>query len=164
MISLKNKPNDFACTHSTRDCDCKACELHWDFLNIVVCYSGTILHPRKQVPDQEIHCLPILETTFITGFLFPCLEELSYCCNCIMGVAVKDLLPWELGILAPTLKSQPVQRLSGVCVNWSKDFYSCCWFLPVGHYLFSLLHHACCRVTQLLYQLMHLYKIYTVKH
>jgi len=30
--------------------------------------------------------------------------------------------------------------------------------------LFSLLHRACCRVTQLLYQLMHLYKIYTLKH
>jgi len=30
--------------------------------------------------------------------------------------------------------------------------------------LFSLLHRACCQVTQLLYQLMHLYKIYTLKH
>jgi len=26
--------------------------------------------------------------------------------------------------------------------------------------LFSLLHRACCRVTQLLYQLLHIYKIY----
>jgi len=32
------------------------------------------------------------------------------------------------------------------------------------HVQFSLLHRACCRVTQLLYQLMHLYKIYTLKH
>jgi len=31
-------------------------------------------------------------------------------------------------------------------------------------YLFTLLHRACCRVTQLLYQLMHLFKIYTLKH
>jgi len=26
--------------------------------------------------------------------------------------------------------------------------------------LFSLLHRACCRVTQLLYQLLHIYKVY----
>ena len=31
-------------------------------------------------------------------------------------------------------------------------------------HLFTLSHRACCRVTQLLYQLMHIYKIYTLKH
>ena len=33
--------------------------------------------------------------------------------------------------------------------------------------IFSLLHRACCRVTQLLYQVLHIYKIYkiyTLKH
>jgi len=29
---------------------------------------------------------------------------------------------------------------------------------------FSLLYRACCRVTQLLYQPLHIYKIYTLKH
>ena len=31
-------------------------------------------------------------------------------------------------------------------------------------FLFSSLHRACCRVTQLIHQLMHLYKSYTLKH
>jgi len=33
---------------------------------------------------------------------------------------------------------------------------------PFLIFLFSLLHRACCRVTQLLYQLMHIYKIYKI--
>jgi len=40
------------------------------------------------------------------------------------------------------------------------------WVLNINA-LFSLLHRACCRVTQLLYQLLHIYKIYkmyTLKH
>jgi len=37
------------------------------------------------------------------------------------------------------------------------------WLFRCTSMLFSL-HHACCLVTQLLYQLMHLYKIYTLKH
>jgi len=35
------------------------------------------------------------------------------------------------------------------------------------HCIFSLLHRACCRFTRLLYQLLHIYKIYkiyTLKH
>jgi len=28
--------------------------------------------------------------------------------------------------------------------------------------IFSLLHRACCRVTQLLYQLLHIYKVYKI--
>ena len=37
---------------------------------------------------------------------------------------------------------------------------------PVNNdnHLFSLLHRAYCRVIQLLYQLMHIYKIYTLKY
>jgi len=31
-------------------------------------------------------------------------------------------------------------------------------------YIFSLLHRACCRVTQLLHQPMHIYKIYKILH
>jgi len=44
-----------------------------------------------------------------------------------MGVVAKDLLPFELGILTPTLKSQPVQRLSGVYFNWSTDIVQFLW-------------------------------------
>ena len=36
--------------------------------------------------------------------------------------------------------------------------------MQTGNYLFSLLHRACCRVTQLLHQPLHIYKIYKILH
>ena len=36
--------------------------------------------------------------------------------------------------------------------------------LPPHCFLFSLLHHACCRVTQLLHQPLHIYKICKILH
>jgi len=35
-------------------------------------------------------------------------------------------------------------------------------FMYIYFYLFSLLHRACCRVTQLLHQPLHIYKIYKI--
>jgi len=37
-------------------------------------------------------------------------------------------------------------------------------FVTISAHLFSLLHRACCRVTQLLHQPLHIYKIYKIVH
>jgi len=49
-----------------------------------------------------------------------------------------------------------------VCVLCASPFLYCSNFIFL--LLFLLLHRACCRVTQLLHQPLHIYKIYTLKH
>ena len=53
--------------------------------------------------------------------------------------------------------------LSTKYVTW---YEMCCRFIQGNinseFYIFSLLHRACCWITQLLYQLLHIYKIYKI--
>jgi len=49
-------------------------------------------------------------------------------------------------------------------MNSENEYMFFCGGGQVDMYIFLLLHRAYCRVTQLLHQPLHIYKIYTLKH
>ena len=68
-------------------------------------------------------------------------------------------------------KTAEGNRLSGVTASYVANICLDCYRhtsalstfqLILFIYFFSLLHRACCRVTQLLYQPLHIYKIYKI--
>jgi len=74
----------------------------------------------------------------------------------------RPLYPRERPSIYCTVQSHPVRIES---FSEKKDVNYCFMHsINSEERFFLLLHSACCRVTQLLYQLMHLYKIYTLKH
>jgi hypothetical protein len=75
---------------------------------LVVTFPLNVDHASSRetrVPDQEIHWLPILETTCNINFLLPSLEE-SCSTLFLYNVVLKVLLPSEMRILTP-LFEQP---------------------------------------------------------
>ena len=55
-------------------------------------------------------------------------------------------------------------EISREMITWEREMWSFVEIQCEGIFIFPLLHRACCRVTQLLHQPLHIYKIYKCTH